>query len=103
MAKETTDATFKKDVLESEQPVLVDFWAEWCGPCRMLGPIIDELSKEVKGDAKVYKLNVDNNPNVANQFGITAIPTVIVFKNGSVHKQMVGVQPKQSYKTALVN
>ena len=103
MANETTDASFQKDVLESDKPVLVDFWAEWCGPCKILGPVIDELAGEVGDDAKVYKLNVDHNQATAQKYGITAIPTVIVFKNGQVHNQIVGVQPKQNYKTALVN
>ena len=101
MANETTDATFQKDVLEADTPVLVDFWAPWCGPCRILGPVIEELAGEIGDQAKVYKLNVDDNQGVAQKYGITSIPTVIVFKNGEIHKQMIGVQPKQSYKLAL--
>ena len=102
MARETTDATFEADVLKAGKPVLVDFWAPWCGPCKMLGPVIEEVSSEVGENATVYKMNVDHNPETAAKYGISAIPTVIVFKNGSIHKQMVGVQPKQNYKTALL-
>ena len=102
MAKETTDATFETDVLKSGKPVLVDFWAPWCGPCKMLGPVIEEVSTELGEKASVYKMNVDHNPETAARYGISAIPTVIVFKNGAIHKQMVGVQPKQNYKTALL-
>ncbi len=102
MAKETNDATFEADVLKSGKPVLVDFWAPWCGPCKMLGPVIEEISAEMGDNAAVYKMNVDNNPETAARYGISAIPTVIVFKNGAIHKQMVGVQPKQNYKTALL-
>lgn len=102
MSKETSDATFESDVLKSQKPVLVDFWAPWCGPCKMLGPVIEEIGNEVGESATVYKMNVDNNPETASRYGISAIPTVIVFKNGAIHKQMVGVQPKQNYKTALL-
>jgi len=101
MAKVTTDASFSEDVLKSDVPVLVDFWAEWCGPCRMLGPVIEKVSTQLEGKAKVYKLNVDENPGVASQYGITAIPTVIVFKNGQVHKQLVGVQKEAQYLGAI--
>ncbi len=101
MAKQTTDAAFERDVLNSEVPVLVDFWAPWCGPCRMVGPIIEKVSEKVAGSAKVYKLNVDDNPEIASRFGITGIPTVIVFKNGQVDQQYVGVQPEQTNLDAL--
>ena len=101
MANATTDQSFKQDVLEADQPVLVDFWAPWCGPCRMVGPIIDRISEKTQGKAKVFKLNVDENPSTAGKYGITGIPTVIVFKNGQVDKEFVGVQPEQIYLTAL--
>jgi len=101
MARETTAATFQKDVLDSDIPVLVDFWAAWCGPCRMVGPIIENVSNKVEGKAKVFKLNVDEHPSIASSYGITGIPTVIVFKDGKVAKQMVGVQTEQTYLDSL--
>jgi thioredoxin 1 len=101
MANATSDATFKADVLDVDIPVLVDFWAPWCGPCRMVGPILDKLSEKVKDKAKIYKLNVDDSPDTAARYGITAIPTVIVFKAGEVHKQLVGVQREHVYEQAL--
>ena len=102
MATETTDTTFQKDVLESDNQVLVEFWAPWCAPCRMLGPIIDELAEDIGDQAKIYKLNIDDNQNVAQRYRITSVPAVIIFKNGEIHKQMIGVQPKQNYKLALL-
>ncbi len=101
MALHTTDSTFANDVLQSEVPVLVDFWAPWCGPCRIVGPIIENVSEKVNGNAKVYKLNVDENQITAGKYGITGIPTVIIFRNGQVDKQFVGVQPEQTYLNAL--
>ncbi len=101
MASITSDASFETDVLKSDVPVLVDFWAPWCGPCRMVGPIIEDLSEKVNGSAKVYKLNVDENPGTAGKYGITGIPTVMVFRNGQVDKQFVGVQPKEVYMEAI--
>jgi thioredoxin len=101
MAVDTSDATFKKDVLESAVPVLVDFWAPWCGPCRMVGPIIERISEKMAGKVKVFKLNVDENPVTASQFGITGIPTVIIFRDGKIDREFVGVQPEQVYLNAL--
>jgi len=101
MANATTDATFTKDVIQSKEAVLVDFWANWCGPCRMVGPIIDQVSKKTEGKAKVFKLNVDENPKISAKYEIRSIPTVLVFKNGQVINQMVGVQPEEAYLQAL--
>ena len=101
MTKETTDATFKNDVLDSNVPVLVDFWAPWCGPCRMVGPVIDEISDKVEGQAKVFKLNVDENQGTASKYRISGIPTVMVFKNGEPVEQLIGAQPEENYLQAL--
>ncbi|MBD3242418.1 MAG: thioredoxin [Chitinivibrionales bacterium] len=101
MVAHTTDATFEQDVLKSDVPVLVDFWAPWCGPCRIVGPIMDQVAGATEGKAKVYKLNVDENPRTASRFGITGIPTVMVFRDGKVTKQLVGAQPAQIYMNAL--
>ena len=94
MTGKTTDSTFKADVIDSATPVVVDFWAEWCGPCRMIAPALDEISKELEGKVKIVKLNVDENPGVAGQLGIRSIPTLMVFKNGQVAAQKVGVASK---------
>jgi thioredoxin 1 len=101
MVQETSDGSFKKDVLDSALPVLVDFWAPWCGPCRIAGPIIDKVSEKVNGKACVFKLNVDDNPHTASTYGVTGIPTVIVFRKGQVDKTIIGVQPEQVYMKAL--
>ena len=96
-----TDDNFESEVKNSAQPVLVDFWAEWCGPCRMLAPTIEELATEYQGKAKVGKLDTDENRNTAVKFGISAIPTVMIFKNGEVVKKFVGLTPKKDLKAAI--
>ena len=95
-----TKDTFKKEVLESDKPVIVDFWATWCGPCRMLGPTISELAEE-HPEIKVCKVNVDDEPDLANQFGVMSIPFVASFKGGQLHKTSVGVQPKEALLSLL--
>ena len=94
MAIEITDSNFEEVVLKSNVPVLVDFWAEWCGPCRMVGPVVEELAKEYDGKAVVGKLNVDHNPKVATDFGIMSIPALLYFKDGKVVDKQVGAVPK---------
>jgi thioredoxin 1 len=94
MTAKVTDASFKTDVLDSSLPVVVDFWAEWCGPCRMIAPALEEISKEMEGKVKIVKLNVDENPGTAGQFGVRSIPTLMLFKDGKLASQMVGAKPK---------
>jgi len=90
----TTDATFTQDVLKSDKPVLLDFWAEWCGPCKMIAPILDEIASEYQDRVKIAKLNIDENPQTPPKFGIRGIPTLILFKNGTVEAQKVGAVSK---------
>lgn len=99
---EFTDANFEQEVLKSDKPVLVDFWAPWCGPCQLMGPVIDELSKEVT-TAKIGKVNVDENAATASAYGIMSIPSLKVFKGGQVVKEFVGVQSKDKLKSELEN
>ena len=101
MALEITDKSFEDVVLKSDKPVMVDFWAAWCGPCRMVGPIIGELSSDFEGRAVVGKLDVDANQEFAAKYGVRNIPTVLVFKNGEVVGKQVGVAPKSTYTQAL--
>jgi thioredoxin 1 len=103
MSKEKTftDSNFQTEVLESKQPVLVDFWAEWCGPCRMLGPVIEKIAVANVGRITVGKMNVDENPNTPQKYGIQGIPTVIFFKNGEVAKQLVGYQAQDKIQKAI--
>ena len=99
--KQVTDDNFENEVLKSEKPVLVDFWAEWCGPCRMIGPVVEELHTEYEGKAIIGKVNVDNNPNVSAQFGVRNIPTILFIKGGEVVDKSVGAVPKAQLVTKL--
>jgi len=101
MALQITDASFDEVVLKSDKPVLVDFWATWCGPCRMVGPVIEELATEYEGRVVVGKVDVDNNQEFAAKYGVRNIPTVLVFKDGEVVGRQVGVAPKKTYTDAL--
>ncbi|MBW4682032.1 MAG: thioredoxin [Microcoleus vaginatus WJT46-NPBG5] len=100
-AAQVTDATFKQEVLESEVPVLVDFWAPWCGPCRMVAPVVDEIAQQYDGQVKVVKVNTDENPNVASQYGIRSIPTLMIFKGGQRVDMVVGAVPKTTLANTL--
>ncbi|HEX8289294.1 MAG TPA: thioredoxin [Pyrinomonadaceae bacterium] len=95
-AKSVTDSNFETDVLSSEQPVLVDFWAEWCGPCRMIAPSVEAAAEDFEGRAKIYKMNVDENMNVPQRFGIRGIPTLILFKGGQEQERIVGAVSREA-------
>src|SRR6266498_3332202 len=102
MADQTfTDQNFQQNVLGNDKPVVVDFWAPWCGPCKMVSPTIEELSKEYEGKVVVGKMNVDDNPQTAGQYGVMSIPTVMIFKGGKPVHSLVGAQGKQAYKTEI--
>lgn len=96
-----TDGNFDSEVLKSDKPVLVDFWAVWCGPCQMQGPIVEDVAKTLEGKVTVGKMNVDENPQVAQKFGIMSIPTLMIFKGGTVVKQFIGVQSKETLLSEL--
>lgn len=101
MTVEVTDSNFEEEVLKSDKPVLVDFWAEWCGPCRMVGPIVDELAKEYDGKVVMAKMDVDSNPDTSVKFGIRNIPTILFFKNGEIADKQVGAVPKATLASKL--
>lgn len=98
---QVTDEKFKAEVLESDIPVLVDFWAPWCGPCRMVAPVVDEIAEQYAGQVKVLKLNTDENPNTASQYGIRSIPTLMIFKGGQRVDMVVGAVPKTTLANTL--
>lgn len=95
-ALKLSDENFKQEVLESDVPVLVDFWATWCGPCRMVGPIIEEIAEEYAGKAKIGKVNTEDNANLAGEYGVISIPTMLIFKNGKPVDQIIGAVPKEA-------
>jgi thioredoxin 1 len=101
MASEVNDSNFDELVLKSDKPVIVDFWAEWCGPCRMVGPIIEEISNEYSGRALVLKCDVDSSPGVAARYGIRNIPTILFFKDGKIADKQVGAVPKSNFVSKL--
>jgi thioredoxin 1 len=97
MAKDFTDDNFQVEVLDSDKLSMIDFWAEWCGPCRAIGPVVEELSKEFEGRVNIGKVNVDHNPQLSMNYGITSIPAILFIKNGQVVDKLVGAQPKHSF------
>lgn len=101
MVKEINDKNFTEEVEKASTPVVVDFWASWCGPCKMLAPVMEEVADELEGKAKFVKVNVDENPQASSQFRIASIPTVMVFKDGKVVQTMVGFRPKQAIKSTI--
>jgi len=101
MSRAVTDATFEQDVLQSPTPVLVDFWAEWCGPCKMVAPVLDEIGKENQGKLEVVKLNVDENPEVSMRYGVMSIPTLALFVGGIEKKRLIGAMPKRNILAEL--
>ncbi|MBE6065034.1 thioredoxin [Clostridium cochlearium] len=101
MIKEINDSVFNSEVLDSDKVTVVDFWAPWCGPCRMLGPVIEELSEEMSDKVKFVKVNVDENPMSATQYRVASIPTVLVFKDGKIQETLVGFRPKQAMQSSI--
>jgi thioredoxin 1 len=101
--KAITDASFQSDVLDSDTPVLVDFWAEWCGPCKMIGPALEEISDELAGKVVIAKINIDDHPEAPGKYGVRGIPTMILFKNGEIADTKVGAAPKSALKGWLEN
>ncbi len=101
MATEINDSSFKSEVTDSQMPVLVDFWAPWCGPCKMVAPVLEELAKEYEGKVKVVKLNIDENQGTATEYGVRSIPTLILFKDGKECERMIGVQSKDNLKQMI--
>ena len=101
MAVEITDSNFEELVLKSDRPVVIDFWAEWCGPCRMVGPLVEEIAQEYQGKALVGKVDVDNNPGISSKFGIRNIPTILFIKNGEIVDKQVGAVPKSVLASKL--
>ena len=102
MAAEFTDANFQKEVLESDQLSVVDFWAEWCGPCRAIGPVVEELATQYAGKVNIGKVNVDNNANISTNFGITSIPAILFFKNGQIVDKQIGAVPKSVLEKKII-
>ncbi len=100
-AAQVTDATFKQEVIDNTLPVLVDFWAPWCGPCRMVAPVVDEIAGQYEGKLKVVKVNTDENPQIASQYGIRSIPTLMIFKGGQKVDTVVGAVPKNTLSTTI--
>ena len=100
-AKEVTDASFQSDVLEHDKPIMVDFWAEWCGPCRAVSPILDKIAEENSDKLDIVKLNVDDNPETAMKYGITSIPAMFVFEKGEIVKRVIGAKPKPALEADL--
>ena len=103
MASEFTDSNFQTEVLGSDKPVLVDFWAPWCGPCKMVGPVIEKLSTDLASTVKIGKLNVDDNPGVAQEYGVMSIPTMILFKGGRVVAKTMGFQPEPKLREFITS
>lgn len=99
--RDITDSTFESEVIKSDLPVLVDFWAPWCGPCRMVAPVVEELSEEYAGKVNFFKMNTDENPSIPTQFSIRSIPSLLIFKGGELHNTIVGFRPKSDLKKRL--